>query len=105
MQLTVFEKKVYEKCKHIPKGRVSTYKELAKAAGYKGAQRAVGNAMHKNPFSPVVPCHRVVKSGGSIGGFGSGTKNKIKMLEKEGIEIKKGRIVNFSKVLIKNKDL
>lgn len=105
MQITTFEKKVYEKCKHIPKGRVSTYKELAKAAGYKDAQRAVGNAMHKNPFAPIVPCHRVVKSDGSIGGFGGKPEHKIKLLRSEGVEIKNNRIVNFKKVLIKSDNL
>jgi O-6-methylguanine DNA methyltransferase len=57
------------------------------------AYRAVGNAMHNNPYnSNIVPCHRVVKSDGSVGGFFSGTKRKIKMLKREGIEIKNNKI-------------
>ena len=56
-----FNDKVYKLCKLIPKGRVSTYKELAKALDSKG-YRAVGNALNKNPYAPVVPCHRVVSS-------------------------------------------
>lgn len=48
--------------------------------------------MNKNPFAPEVPCHRVVKSSGEVGGFASGTKNKIKMLKSEGVEVKNGKI-------------
>ena len=48
--------------------------------------------MNKNPYSPKIPCHRVIKSNGKIGGFASGTKNKINLLKKEGIIIKKGKI-------------
>ena len=88
---TNFTQKVYELVKQIPKGYVSTYGGVAKALGTK-AYRAVGNAMNKNPYAPKVPCHRVVKSNGEVGGFASGTKKKIQMLRKEGVEIKKGKI-------------
>ena len=89
---------MYALCKKIPRGKVSTYKEIGKALGGKGQiYRAVGAALNKNPFAPVVPCHRVVKSDGSIGGFAHGTKKKISLLQKEGIKIKKGKIVNFAK--------
>ena len=88
---TNFTQKVYELVKQIPKGYVSTYSGVAKALGTK-AYRAVGNAMNKNPYAPKVPCHRVVKSNGKVGGFASGTKKKIQMLRKEGVEIKKGKI-------------
>ena len=77
--------------KKIPKGKVTTYKSLALELKTK-AYRAVGNAMNRNPFAPQIPCHRVVKSNGEIGGFASGTKNKIKMLNKEGIKIQDGKI-------------
>jgi len=56
------------------------------------AYRAVGNAMNKNPYAPEVPCHRVIKSNGFVGGFASGPKKKIQMLKKEGIEIKNNKI-------------
>ena len=77
--------------KKVPKGKVTTYKALAHALNSR-AYRAVGNAMNKNPHAPQVPCHRVIKSDGSIGGFASGTKKKIKMLKKEGIKIINGKI-------------
>ena len=93
-------KSFYEKCysllKKVPKGKVTTYMKIARALGT-GACRAVGNAMNKNPYAPEVPCHRVVKSNGEIGGFASGTGKKIEMLRKEGIEIKNNRIENLEK--------
>jgi len=93
----IFSKKVYGLCKKIPKGRVSTYKEIAEALNCK-AYRAVGNALNKNPYAPIVPCHRVINSNGFIGGFASGTKNKIVLLKKEGIKIKNGKVENFEEV-------
>ena len=88
---TNFSKKVYNLVIKIPPGYVSTYGSIARKLNSK-AYRAVGNAMNKNPYAPKVACHRVVKSNGSVGGFASGTKKKIKMLKKEGIEIRKGKI-------------
>lgn len=101
MDLTDFEKEVYEAAKRIPKGKVSTYSEVAKAIGRPKSVRAVGNALNKNPFAPGVPCHRVVKSNGGVGGFASGAKRKIKMLEEEGVRIENGKVVNFKKALYK----
>ena len=75
----------------VPKGKIITYGEIAKQLKSK-AYRAVGNAMNKNPYAPKVPCHRVVKSNGEVGGFAHGTKKKIEMLRKEGIEIKDNKI-------------
>lgn len=86
-----FNERCYEILRKVPKGKVTTYKEIAKALHSK-AYRAVGNAMNKNPYAPKVPCHRVVKADGSVGGFASGTKKKIEMLKKEGIEIDKNNI-------------
>ncbi len=86
-----FNEHCYKVLKKVPKGNVTTYKEIGKALKSK-AYRAVGNAMNKNPYAPEVPCHRVINSDGRIGGFASGTKKKIKMLKKEGVEIKRGRI-------------
>jgi len=94
---------VYALCKKIPKGRVSTYKEVANALGTK-AYRAVGQALRNNPYAPIVPCHRIIASSGSLGGFNGKTsgieiQRKIQMLEKEGIKIKNFKVVDFEKVL------
>jgi methylated-DNA-[protein]-cysteine S-methyltransferase len=59
--------------------------------------------MNKNPYAPQVPCHRVVNSDARVGGFASGTANKIKILKREGIPIKEGKIQNFEKFLFKFK--
>ncbi len=85
-----FDEKVYCLCMKIPRGKVTAYKEIAKALHTK-AYRAVGNALRRNPHSPKVPCHRVVKSDGSLGGFAGKMNNskKAKLLEKEGILIRK----------------
>ena len=82
----------------IPKGRVSTYGDLAKYVGKPTAVRAVGNACNQNPFAPHVPCHRVVSSNGGLGGFAQGLPQKIKLLKKEGIRIQKNEIVDFESV-------
>lgn len=83
---TEFEKKVYNAVSGIPKGEVRSYKWVAKAVGSPKAARAVGNALNKNPYAPIVPCHRVVKSDGSIGGFSKGIKLKKRLLRREGID-------------------
>lgn len=91
-----------EKCWHlltlIPSGKVTTYKLLAETLQSK-AYQAVGNAMAKNPNPIAVPCHRVVKSNGELGGFALGTKRKIELLEQEGINIKDGQVVNLTDYL------
>lgn len=97
LKVTLFQKKVYAATRRIPSGRVSTYAEIAKAIGQPGACRAVGNALHNNPFAPEVPCHRVVKSDGSMGGFASGYRRKIEVLSTENITVTDGRIDNFQK--------
>lgn len=83
--LTAFEKKVYLVVLKIPKGEVRSYKWVAIKIGRPNAARAVGNALNKNSYVGVVPCHRVIKSDGSIGGFARGTKCKRKMLMVEGV--------------------
>ncbi|HLC95729.1 MAG TPA: MGMT family protein [Candidatus Nanoarchaeia archaeon] len=83
-----FNQKVWNLCKKIPVGRVSTYKILAKSLRTK-AYRAVGNALRDNPHAPLVPCHRIINSDGTIGGY-KGKKNskeKSRLLKKEGIKI------------------
>ncbi|MFA5071452.1 MAG: MGMT family protein [Candidatus Pacearchaeota archaeon] len=85
----------YEKCyavlKKVPKGKVTTYKEIARALNSK-AYRAVGTAMNKNPYVPIVPCHRVVNSDGKVGEFFSGKDTKIKLLKSEGVYVLNGRL-------------
>ncbi len=93
-------KQVYELTKKIQKGKVTTYGEIARALGNSGYSRAVGNALNKN-VNKEVPCHRVVRSDGKVGGFRRGTKKKIEILKNEGIEIKNEKILNFSRVLHK----
>jgi len=95
-----FSQKVWNLCKRIPKGRVSTYREIAKALKTK-AYRAVGSALNKNPYAPVVPCHRVVNSDGRVGGFVRETKKKLEMLKKEGVKVKNNKIENFEKVFFR----
>jgi len=88
--VTKFQTSVYEILKKVPKGKVTTYGAIAKKL--KNSPRAVGNALNKNPYAPQIPCHRVINSNGNLGGFASGTKNKIKLLKKEGIKIERGKI-------------
>ena len=80
--MTDFERKVYNTVKKISKGEVLTYKEVARLVGSPLAFRAVGNTLNKNPFKEV-PCHRVIRSDGKIGGYAKGTDQKIKILKKE----------------------
>ena len=102
---SAFSKKIYDNLKKVPHGFVTTYKELSKSINSK-AYRAVGNALRNNPYAPVVPCHRVVKSDGSIGGFNGKTdgveiQNKIKLLLNEGVIIKKNKVADFNNKLYK----
>ena len=96
-----FSERCYQLLKKVPRGKITTYKEIARALKSK-AYRAVGNAMNKNPYAPNVPCHRVIKSTGKVGGFASGTMKKTQILKKEGVEINKGKI-NLKKYLYKFK--
>lgn len=100
MNCTVFEEKVFSACKKIPFGKVSTYKAVAVFIGNANAFRAVGNALNGNRDKKV-PCHRIVKSDGKIGGFAFGIRNKIGLLKAEGIEIKGNKINCLEKHLFK----
>jgi len=100
-----FDEKVWKLMQRIPKGRVTTYSMIAKKLNTR-AYRAVGNACRKNPYAPRVPCHRVVRTDGTVGGFGGKTsgktvEKKIRLLRKENVEIKNGKITNFEKVLFR----
>ena len=100
-KFTNFKKEVLSAIKKIPKGRVAAYKEVANTIGKPRAARAVGNALNKNPDAPKIPCHRVVKSDGSIGGYKGGVKEKIKLLRNESVKVRKNKVVDFDKVLYK----
>ena len=91
------EEKVYKKLLEVPKGKITTYRELAKAIGLKNGQRMIGKIMNKNPYPVIIPCHRVIKSDGKIGGFAWGEKVKAKMLSNEGIKIGNGKILDMEK--------
>ncbi|MEM3403970.1 MAG: MGMT family protein [Nitrososphaeria archaeon] len=88
---------VYRLLKQVPKGKVTSYKALAEAAGNPKASRAVGAFMRTNPYAPIVPCHRVVYSDGRLGGFSGKIriKEKIKMLEEEGVIVRNDRVERF----------
>jgi methylated-DNA-[protein]-cysteine S-methyltransferase len=82
---------VYNVVRRIPKGKVLTYAFVARRIGKPRAFRAVGNALNKNPFESV-PCHRVIRSDGSPGGYAHGERAKISILKKEGVIIKNGKV-------------
>ena len=82
---TQFQRKVWRKVKEIPYGELRSYKWVARSIGRAHASRAVGNAVGQNPVAPIVPCHRVVCSDGSLGGYSSGIAIKKRLLNLEGI--------------------
>ena len=86
---TKFQLKVWNYLKTIPKGKVKTYKQVAVGINCPNSARAVANACAKNPYAPQVPCHRVIRSDGTLGGFSSlgGKKTKKKLLKKEGFSL------------------
>ena len=89
MRRTKFQLKVWTYLKKIPRGSVKTYSQVAKSIGKPLAVRAVANAIGKNPYSPKIPCHRVIRSDGSLGGYSGkgGVKIKKLLLKKEGITL------------------
>ena len=89
------DKKIYQKLLEVPEGKITTYGELAKAVGIKNGHRVVGKIMNKNPFPVIIPCHRVVKSDGNVGGYAYGQDVKINMLLKEGVKIKDDKILDW----------
>ncbi len=79
-----FTERVYDVVRKIPKGKTMTYGQVATAIGSPGASRAVGNALNKNRDTKDVPCHRVIRSDGSVGGYAWGTDKKTAILKREG---------------------
>ena len=86
---TAFQTKVWNYLKKIPRGSVKTYSQVAKDIGKPLAVRAVANAIGKNPYAPKIPCHRVIRSDGSLGGYSGkgGIKTKKLLLKREGITL------------------
>ena len=82
--LSGFARKVLQATARIPAGQVLSYGDVAAKAGNPRASRAAGNALHANPVAIIVPCHRIVRSDGSLGGYGGGVPNKVWLLEHEG---------------------
>ena len=95
------EQQVYKKLTQVPQGKITTYGELSKAVGLKNGQRVIGQIMKKNQYPAIIPCHRVVKSDGKIGGFFYGDKVKTNMLKKEGVKIKNGKILDWDEKFYK----
>ena len=89
MKGTLFQIKVWRYLRTIPKGKVITYKQLAKAIKMPKAVRAVANACAKNPYAPKIPCHRVIRSDGGLGGYSGpgGIRQKIRLLRSEKVKI------------------
>jgi len=99
------KKQIFSKIKQIPKGKVTTYKELAKAIKCPKAYRFIGNVIKTSPGMPFVPCHRVVKQDGTTGKYNQKKRKKIKLLKNKGIKISKEQIIDFKKVLYKFKGI
>ncbi len=95
-----FQKKCYKLLTKIPRGKVTTYREIARALGSQG-YRAVGTALGKNQNAPAIPCHRVVCSDGSLGGYNGGLPKKVKLLASEGVQVAGSKIKNFKQCLFK----
>lgn len=93
-----FNEECYELLMRIPKGKVTTYREMAKALNTK-AWRAVGSAMAKNSNLISVPCHRVVRSDGSVGQYALGSERKAELLTNEGVEISMGKVNDLEKYI------
>jgi methylated-DNA-[protein]-cysteine S-methyltransferase len=84
---TEFQKKVWHALMNVPYGKTACYQEVAAMIGNEKASRAIGNANHHNPVVIIVPCHRVIRADGSIGGYGGGVERKKYLLNLEGIKL------------------
>lgn len=103
--MTAFSEKIYDLLKQIPKGKVTTYKIIAEKLDSK-AYQAIGQALKRNPNAPEVPCHRVVRTNGSIGGYSGSTSSqvtakKIHLLSLEGVKVKDNQIIDLDEILFK----
>lgn len=96
-----FNIKVWAALNLIPRGKITTYKAIAEYLGQPRAARAVGRACNKNPGAPKIPCHRVIKSDGSLGGYRGGVKRKIELLKAEGVKVIDNKVENIKKKMYK----
>ncbi len=96
---------VYDLLLRIPEGRVTTYGDIARALGCRGGSRAVGRILNKNPSPITVPCHRVVMSDGSIGGYALGKRRKKELLAKEGLRILGDMTDDFARLRVTDLEL
>ncbi len=88
--VTEFQQDVFEAVRNVSYGRVSTYREIARRIGRPQAVRAVGSALHRNPFPLIVPCHRVLREGGALGGYAGGSEAKRRLLALESGQMELG---------------
>lgn len=95
--LSSFTQKVLQAVRKIPYGQVISYGKLAAMIGDKNKARAVGMALGKNPLPLIIPCHRVIKSNGDLGGYGGGRQLKKWFLQREGIKIKGRRVLSWKR--------
>lgn len=95
---TLFQQEVWAALRNIPRGRVSTYADVAQAVGRPRSARAVGSACAANPRLVEVPCHRVVASCGRVGQYAQGVDKKISLLQREGVEIENNRVCDFDQL-------
>jgi len=96
---TDFERSVLMATLEIPKGKVSTYKRIAEKIGKPKAYRAVGNALHKNPLAPIIPCHRVVRSDGYLAGADESIETRKRRLLEEGIPLEGNKVKLSEEIL------
>lgn len=97
-----FQVAVLNRVKQIPKGEVTTYGEIAREiTGSVRAARAVGQAVAKNPYPIIIPCHRVVRTNGDVGGYSLGMETKIKLLREEGVLILGKKVRNHEEILFR----
>lgn len=99
---TEFQMRVYEAVRRVPRGRVTTYGQVARLIGC-ASSRAVGQALRRNPFAPKVPCHRVIGSDLRPGGFrgrrsGAAIRRKLALLAREGVRFREGRLADPSRL-------
>lgn len=95
LSLTAFEQRVLRAVARVPRGWVTTYRALACAIGVPGASRAIGNALHKNPTLVRVPCHRVIRTDGQLGGYRGGVHQKQRLLVAEGAARQSGEVIRI----------
>ncbi len=94
-----YAESVYSVLRQVPKGKLTTYKLIACAIGRPGSSRAVGNALHVNCDPDGIPCYRVIRSDGSLGGYAGGLDEKVRRLRADGILIENGRVLDLERVL------